>query len=135
MSLDSRNDELNKKIDATDLPAAVSILIEDAEKRHRQLSLLRWLTFFSFVALAAIAFLLWQTHNIAAKAESNTQAIYARCVQTNEARDKNVKLWDHILKITEGTPRTAEQQKERDDFIQVKNETFAHTDCNKVMEK
>lgn len=129
-SLDSRNRELNKKIGETDLPKAVSVLIADAKKRRRQV---RWLTFSIILDLLltiGLAYNSAQTRNIASQAESNKAALIARCESTNEARAKNEKLWDYLIEQSKGVPRSEKEQKFFDQFITLKDETFAPANCN-----
>lgn len=129
MSLDSRNDDLNKKIEDTDLPNAVAVLLKDARKRRRQLRWLATALALDFLLMIAIAVLLVRTSDIAKLSQSNQQALIQNCETANDSRTKQLTLWRYVLSITPDQPRTPEQEAMVKDFTKFIQTTFAPRDC------
>lgn len=133
MSLDERNEELNRKINDTDLPNAVATLVVDARKRKKQLRLLAISIFLDLLLTVGLGFVSVQTHEIAVKAESNQQSLMRSCEATNEARANNKVLWDHVFELTTSQTRTPDEQAEMDNFKGFVQKTFAPRDCSALM--
>jgi len=131
MSLDTRNEELDKALESNPIDEQILALARSDKSRKRQI---RWLAvslMLDVLLTIGFGFNAIRANNAANKAETIESAIVARCEATNEARAKNEKLWDYLVEQSEKQPRTPEQQKFRDEFITLKNETFAPSDCNK----
>lgn len=133
MSLDERNEALNKKLDATELPRAVDTLIKDADRRKKQVRLLAFSIALDFVLTIGLSFLSIQTHGIAGRSESNEQAIVRSCEANNESRAKNKIIWSYLLSQPQTQPVPPDQQAQRDRFSKLVNDTFAPRDCNNVV--
>lgn len=122
MSLDERNATLDQKLVENPIDTQIATLIR-ADKRRR----------FHLIALTlmalALAFGWWQNHNLAITAESNHNAIIRSCENSNEARKNNAVLWDFLLAQQPIQPQTAEQTAFRQEFIALKEKTFAQRDC------
>lgn len=125
MSLDKRNEELEKRLEHNPVDEQIAALVRADKRRKFQITALALLT-------VGLIFLSVRTTQIAGQAESNRAAIVARCVATNEARAKNEKLWDYLIDQGKNQPRTKEQQMFFDNFVKLKDDTFAPTDCSKV---
>lgn len=135
MSLDTRNEELDRKLEQNPIDEQIAALARSDKSRRRQI---RWLAVsLALDVLLTIGFgyTTLRANNAASKAETIENAIVARCESTNDARAKNEKLWDHILDLTKDTPRTPQQEVDRKEFIQVKEETFAPSDCTMAVHK
>lgn len=130
MDLDRRNEELNKKIDETDLPTAVAILVSDAHKRKRQLRLIVISIFLDLFLTLGLGYLSIQTHGIASQAENNKEALVQSCKTSNEARSNNKQIWDFLLNVQTPNTPTLQQKQVRDQFQSLVNNTFAPRDCN-----
>lgn len=125
MSLDDRNAELEEKLVKNPIDEQVATLVRADKRRKFQIAALAVLT----IGLILLSI---RTTQIAGQAESNRAAIVARCVATNEARAKNEKLWDYLIEQGKNQPRTPEQQMFFDNFVKLKTDTFAPTDCSKI---
>lgn len=128
MSLDTRNAVLDEKLEHNPIDDQIQALVRADRQR-------KWQLLFLALIIVALAYGWRQNHRLALQAESNTNAIMARCESTNEARVKNARLWNYLIEQSQNVPRTPEQQKFRDDFIALKNDTFAPTDCSKIVDK
>lgn len=135
MSLDSRNDQLNEKLDATDLPNAVHVLVKDAHKRKRQLRLLAISITLDLILTGGLAYLSLQTHSIAKQAESNRAAIIRNCETSNDGRAKNKELWDFAFNLPPATTQTEQQKSNLEKFKAKVDDTFMLRDCSKAVEK
>ena len=134
MSLNERNDVLNKKINESDLPDVVAVLAKDAHRRRRQVFALTISLILDFILTAGMTFLSVQTHSVAAQAENNQQALVRSCETTNAARANNKQLWDYILNLPSENPRISSEQLQIDKFKTFVDKTFAPRDCSKVVE-
>lgn len=132
-SLDKRDAELAKKLETADIPKAVQTLIQGAEQQKKVSRRQRWQIIGLAVSVAFDLVLTVVILSLATQAENNKQAIIARCEQTNEQRVKGAHLWDYFIVQTENIPRTPDEQKFRDGFIDLKNETYALSDCTKAV--
>lgn len=135
MSLDERNRDLNQKIHDSDINEAVDVLIKDAKKRNQQITILAFTIILDVILTFGLAYLSFQTQEIASQAENNKQALVRNCETTNAARANNKELWDYLLSIPadpEDTPRTIEQQEQLDKFKDFVDKTFAPRDCSKI---
>lgn len=129
MSLDSRNEELDKKLEENPIDDIVHALVRADDNRKNQV---RWLAVSLLLdVLLTIAFgwVTIQTHNLAVEAESNKTALIRNCETANEARKNQRALWGFILSVPPQEPRTPEQQKRVDSFSQFVDTTFAPRDC------
>lgn len=135
MSLNSRNDELNERLDATDLPKAVYVLVKDAHKRKRQMKLLAISIALDLILTGGLAALSFKTHSLAKQAESNRTAIIRNCETSNDARSKNNELWQFAFNLPETTKPTPQQQDNIDKFKAKVDDTFMLRDCNKALEE
>lgn len=133
MSLDERNEELNRKIDHTDLSSAVDTLIKDAKKRKRQVILLSLSIGLDLLLTVGLGFLSIQTHNVASQSENNKVALVRSCETTNDARASNKALWDYLLALPSNEPATSAQQSEIDSFKAFIDKTFAPRDCKHLI--
>lgn len=135
--IDQRNKELDKKIEHTDLPDAVQVLIKDAKRRRHQLLALTVSLILDFLLTIGLFAVSVKTQQVAGQADSNHQAIVRSCEASNEARANNKALWDYILELppnpTQG-PLSADQQKQREDFKIFVAKTFAARDCSAIKE-
>lgn len=132
MSLNSRNDELNEKLDGTDLPKAVQVLVKDAKKRKRQVRLLAISITLDIILTLGLAFLSLQTRELAAKAENNHNAIVRNCETSNDARSRNKELWDFAFNLPATSVPTAQQQDNIDKFKAKVDDTFTLRDCSQI---
>ncbi len=130
MSLDDRNQELEKALETNPIDIQIAALVRADNRRKGQIIVLAISIVLDILLTIGFGYLAIQSSTTASRAESNETALNARCVSTNEARAKNAKLWDYLVDQSQNQPRTLEQQKFRDDFITLKNETFAPTVCN-----
>ena len=133
MNLDQRNDELNHKLDESDINEAVFILIKDAKKRKQQIFALAFTIALDIILTLCLILLSFKTSDIASQAENNKQALKRSCETTNAARANNKELWDYLLSLPPREPRTTEEQKQLDAFKEFVNKTFAEKDCNKLV--
>lgn len=125
MSLDDRNAELEQKLENNPVDEQIAALVRADRQR-------KWQVIVLALIIAALVYGWYQNHQLAVQAESNTAAIMARCEATNEARAKNARLWDYLIDQSKNQPRDAERQKFFDDFVALKTDTFAPTDCTVV---
>lgn len=132
MGLDERNAVLNQKIDDTDLPNAVATLIKDAHRRKRQLTVLTISIILDLALTIGLGFVSIRTHNLAATAENNKQAILRNCQTSNEARANNKQLWDYLLNLPTPNAPTLQQQQVRIQFGAYVDKTFAPRNCSKM---
>lgn len=121
-TLDDRNAQLDEKLEHNPIDQQIQALFRADRRRRIQLIFLAALSF-------GLVFVTIRTSQIAGQAESNEAALAARCDITNQARAKNERLWDFIIDQSKNVPRDAEKQKTFDEFVALKNETFAPTDC------
>lgn len=129
MSLDSRNEDLNKKIDDTDLPSAVRVLIDDAKKRRNQI---RWLVVsitLDFILTIGLTVLSIRTNQVASLAQSNRTALIQNCETSNDSRERQRALWAYVIALPPQQPPTPEQQKRVEEFQKFVDTTFSQRDC------
>lgn len=134
MSLDTRNAELEEKLEVNPIDEQIAALARSDASRKRQV---RWLAVsLALDVLLTIGFgyATLRANNAASKAETTQHSIVRNCETTNESRAKNREIWDYIVQISERPNLTPEQQKTRDDFIMKLNDTFAPRDCSKVVQ-
>lgn len=131
-SLDSRNAQLDQKIEATDLPKAVQTLVKDAARRKHQLIMLAITIGVDVLLTIGFGYVTIRTHNLASQADSNRDAIVRSCETTNEGRANNKKLWVYILGLSPSQQRTPEQTRSLDKFRAFVDETFAPKDCSTI---
>ena len=81
------------------------------------------------VALVGVAV---ATNDAANKATQVHNQQVTTCLSSNEARAKNVQLWDHVLSIPPTVPRSAAQAKQAEDFKIYVHQVFAPRDCSKI---
>lgn len=132
MSLNSRNEKLNKKIDDTDLPSAVAVLVKDAKKRKLQV---RWLgvsILLDIILTFGVGYLSIQNNRVASQAENNQQALVQSCETTNGSRANNKQIWDYLLAVQTPNVPTLQQQQVRSQFQSLVDTTFAPRDCNSL---
>lgn len=130
MSLNSRNDELNEKLDAADLPSVVDALIIADTKRKRHYAILAVSVTVEFILiLGLIGGFLWN-HSIATKAEKNRQAIIRNCETANDSRSKNKELWDFAFSLPPSSVQTPQQQSNLEKFKAKVDDTFMLRDCS-----
>lgn len=132
MGLDERNKALDEKLEGGSLNQAVETLVRDAKKVRRNqriLALSIALDVFLTFALAGMSLV---THSIATKAETTQATLLKTCQVTNESRANNAVLWDYLIDQSKNQPRTPDQQKFFDDFVELKKKTFAPRDCSQV---
>lgn len=122
MSLDDRNAELEHKLEENPIDNQIAVLVR-ADRRRK------WQVLALTVIIAVLTVVAFKTFQLARLAQSNREAVVASCETSNEARKNNTILWDFILKQPSEKPLTAEQQRVRNDFIDLKNKTFAPRDC------
>lgn len=132
MNLEQRNNQLEEKLKDSDLTKAVEILIKDAKKRRRQVTILTISVILDIILTAGISYLSIRTHDLASKAESNHEAVVRSCYNSNEARANNSTLWDYLLAAQPKKPLSQEEMKFRDDFVKLKEETFKPRPCNEI---
>jgi negative regulator of sigma E activity len=58
-----------------------------------------------------------------------TAAQHDACISTNQARAGNVKLWDHVLKVSAGTQQTAAQRARLQGFRTYVHQVYKQRDC------
>lgn len=129
MSLDDRNAELDKALEENPIDEQIAALARSDRSRHRQI---RWLAFsLALDVLLTIGFgyTTLRANDAASKAETTQVAILRNCETANESRKNNAVLWDFVLAQPPREPLDAKQQKIRDDFVELKNKTFAQRDC------
>lgn len=131
--LDARNAELNKKLDATDLPGAVATLQLADRRRKIQIAVIAFSLLLDFMLTIGLFYQGHLTRQLANQAETNKNAIVARCEINNENRAKNKVLWDYVLALPH-SPLSTEQQETRDKFQALVNDTFKPTDCKPTAE-
>lgn len=128
MSLDQRNEVLNEKLEDNPVDEQIKALIRADRFRKLQVFLL-------FVIVIALAYGLWQIYKLTKKAETNRNAIVARCELGNEHNNRNHSLWHYIIDLTPAENRTAEQRKQVKEFHDFVHVTFAESDCMAVIEE
>lgn len=132
MSLDDRNDELNRKIGETNLPDAVISLAKTAKQNRNRIRLLAISIILDILLTIGLGLLAVQTHTTANKAESNSQALVASCQSVNDARANNKTLWDYLLSLPTPIAPTLQQQQVRNQFSVFLNKTFAQKNCDQL---
>lgn len=137
MSLNDRNAELNKQLEANPIDQQISNLTRADQRNRRHIILLALSLLFDLVLSLVLAYGWHTNHNLAIRAETNRDAIVRGCETSNEARAKNKQLWAYILELPtpDGQPRTPEQQKRLDDFRMFVDDTFAPRDCQAEINK
>lgn len=133
MSLDDRNKELEEKLQANPIDSQIATLVMADRRRKDQIRLLAFSILLDVLLTFGFGYMTLRTNHLASLAESNKSALIARCESTNDARAKNEKLWDYLINQGKDQPRTPEQQKFFNDFVTLKTETFAPTDCSKIV--
>jgi hypothetical protein len=133
ITLDKRNDELEKKLETSDLPKAVEVLFKDAKKRKRQLMILTISLILDILLTVGLTVVSLRTQQLAIKAENNKDAIYQSCEASNEGRANNRQLWEYILNLPPLEPPTPEREKRIADFRAFVDETFAPRDCDALV--
>lgn len=132
MSLDTRNAELEEKLEHNPIDENIQTLIRADKRRKAQVTLLAISIFIELLLSVALAYGWSQNHKLAIQAESNHMAILRNCETSNEARANNKQLWDYLLTQTPSQPPTAEQEKRIADFEAFVNKTFAPRDCSSL---
>lgn len=125
MSLDDRNAALNEALEENPVDEQVAALVKGYNLLKLAFIFLACLTIITGLAAAV-------SYNSSQKAERAKDAVVSRCEETNKARAKNAKLWDYLIDQSKNQPRDAEKQKFFDDFVTLKNETFAPTGCSQL---
>lgn len=129
MSLDDRNAVLEEKLENNPIDETIDILVRQAKRNKNNI---RWLALsivLDILLTIVITFITIRTQQLQKQSETNKNAIVARCENTNEARARSARLWDYLIDQSKDQPRTPDQEKFRNDFIKLKNETFAPSDC------
>lgn len=133
MSLDQRNAELEKKLEANPIDEQIAVLVMQAKRNKNNIRLLAISLFVQLFLTCALGYLGFITFRIAREAESNRNAIVSRCEATNEGRARNKELWDYLLGVPPTEPRTPQEQAALDGFAQKVDQTFAPSDCSKIV--
>lgn len=128
MSLDDRNAELEHKLEENPIDNQIEVLVRADRRRKWHLVALSIVT----IGMIIVSF---KTFQLVKLAQSNKDAVIASCETSNEARRNNTVLWDFILKQPPQKPLTKEQQTVRNNFIDLKNKTFAPRDCQAEINK
>lgn len=135
MSLDSRSDELDKRIEDNDIDKGIEALSKGVSRQRRTIRFLIIafaLDFILSIGLIAVAI---KTNEALQLSQNNKEAVVANCETANEARKNNRALWDYILAIPTPNAPTIEQQKNRTDFKAFVDKTFAPRDCQAEINK
>lgn len=129
MSLDSRNEELERKLSKTQLPDAVATLMDDAKKSRRRVRLLTASIILDFVLTIGLTVVSAKTADLTRQAQSNKAALIQNCETANDSRNKQLTLWGYVLALNPEQARTPEQQAAVDKFAKFVEDTFAPRDC------
>jgi len=62
----------------------------------------------------------------------NHESLIQSCSLGNDFRQRELKLWNHILGIPPAQPPTAQEQKQINDFKAYLSNTFQLRDCSKI---
>lgn len=129
MSLASRSDELDKKLQETDVDTAVATLAVAARRNRRNITLLAISISLDFLLTIALTVLSFQTNELAQLAQTNKEAVIQNCETANDSRTAQRQLWGYVLSLTPQQPRSAEQQARVDEFAKFVDHTFKQRDC------
>lgn len=130
MSLDTRNAELDEKLENNSIDATIASLAAADRQRKRQIFLLAVSLVFDLVLSVLLAFGWSTNHKLINQAESNRNAIIRNCQTSNDARKNNREIWDYVLELTKDAPRDRQQSINREQFIKQLDMTFAPRDCD-----
>lgn len=130
MSLDSRSDELDKKLENNDIDKSVATLIKGAHRQRRAIRLLAVSIVLDFILTIGLTVVSVKTNEVARLAQSNKEAVIANCETANESRANQLKLWQYVFDIPPTVPRTPEQDKRVGEFKVFIDKTFAQRNCH-----
>lgn len=129
MTLDSRSDELDKKLEGNDIDKSVATLVKDARRRQLQLRLLTASIILDFILSAVLTVVVFKTNEVARLAQSTKAAVIQNCETANDSRRNQRQLWGYVLSLTPEQPRTSEQEARVKEFSKFVDSTFAPRDC------
>lgn len=135
MSLDSRNADLDEKLEGNPIDEQIAALVRADNQRKNQVRLLAASVALDIILSIVLGFVTWKTNELAREAQSNRQAVIANCEIANEARTKQRQLWSYVISLTPERPRTEAQQDRVVQFEKFVNETFAPRDCMAEIQK
>lgn len=130
MSLDSRSDELDRKLEGRNtIEDNINALVKDAEQRRRQIRLLTLSIIVELIIVVGLVMLSIRTMDLAALGHSNKAALMQNCETANDSRKSQRKLWGYILAVPPSQPRSPEQELRVQEFKEFVDNTFAPRDC------
>ncbi len=106
---------------------------ESYGRRNRRM--IWWLVvslLFDVVLTAVIATVAVQANRTSDRATQIHSQQVSTCLAGNEARAKNVQLWEFVFKLTSTTEQTPEQKARVVKFRAYLYDTFAPRDCSKI---
>ena len=116
MTLDSRSDELDKKLEDNDIDKGIDALSKGVQRQKRAIILLILAFALDFILTMALAVLAFKTNELAQLAQNNKEAIIQNCETANESRTRDAALWNYIFSITPDKPMTDTEAKKNEIF-------------------
>jgi hypothetical protein len=135
MSLDSRNEALDKELERNPVDIQVEALAEADKRQRRQVLVLAFTVAFDVLLTFAFGYITLRTHQLASEAETNRTALVRNCETANESRKNQRELWAYVISLTPSQPRTDEQTARVESFQKFVDKTFAPRDCNSEVNK
>jgi hypothetical protein len=129
MSLDDRNAELERKLEANPIDDQIAALFRADGRRKFEVRILAVSLLLDVFLTIGFGYVTIQTRELAAQAESNKVALVRNCETANDSRRNNLILWDYLLALPTPPGSTLEQQKTRDGFKAFVEKTFAPRNC------
>lgn len=129
MTLASRSDELDKKLENNSIDASIETLVKDAVRARRNVKLLAASIALDFILTIVLAVVSYKTNELAHLAQTTKQAVIQNCETANDSRIAQKQLWGYVLSLTPQQPRNEEQQARVDEFAKFVDQTFKPRDC------
>lgn len=135
MSLETRSNELDKKLEHNEIDDSISTLVKGAKRQRRAIRLLALSILLDFILTIGLTIFSIKTNEALQLAQNNRQAIVQNCETANDSRKNQRELWRYVTSLTPSQPRNAEQQARVEDFNKFVEKTFAQRDCQAEAEK
>lgn len=129
MSLASRSDELDKKLEGNSIDSSIETLVKDAARARRNVRLLAASIALDFILTIVLAVVSYKTNELAHLAQTTKQAVIQNCETANDPRLAQKQLWGYVLSLTPSQPRTPEQEDRVKEFAKFVDQTFKPRDC------
>lgn len=135
MTLDSRSDELDKKLEDNPVDKGIEALAKGVSRQRRAIRLLAVSIVLEFVLTIGVAVIAFKTNEALNLSQSNKDAVIANCETANDSRKNQLALWNYVFAIPPSQPPTPDQQTRAKEFKSFVDITFQPRDCQKEINK